>query len=169
MAIRFPMTPAGKERLLQDIDRIKRELPLISIAIGEAAAHGDLKENAEYHAAREKQGLLMARLREYESKLAGCEIIDPTKMSGSKVRFGATVVVLDVDTDEKHTFRIVGDDEADFSAGLISYQAPIARGLLGKDEGDEVEVQTGAAKRNFEIQAVRYEEIILSFRPVPNI
>jgi transcription elongation factor GreA len=78
-------------------------------------------------------------------------------------------VVLDTDTDDKHTFRIVGDDEADFSAGLISYQAPIARGLLGKDEGDEVEVQTGAAKRNFEILGVRYEEIILPFRPVPNI
>lgn len=169
MAIRFPMTPAGKERLLHDIDRIKRELPLISIAIGEAAAHGDLKENAEYHAAREKQGLLVARLREYESKLAGCEVIDPTKMSGSTVRFGATVEVLDTDTDGRHTFRIVGEDEADFSAGLISYQAPIARALLGKLEGDEVEVQTGAAKRSFEIVGVRYEEIILSFRPVPNI
>ena len=165
---RFPMTPAGKKKLEENIAAIEAALPRISKEIGEAASHGDLKENAEYHAAREKQGMLVARLAEYKTKLAHCRVIDPTKMSGDIIRFGATVDVIDTESKKKRTFRIVGVDESDFGAGRISYQSPIAKALLGKEVGDESnEFQTPEGKRKFEILDVRYEEILL--RPRPNI
>lgn len=159
---RVPMTPAGKARMTNELDRLKRvERPAIVDAIEEARAHGDLKENAEYHAAKEKQGLIEARIREYESKLSLAEVIDPEKMSGDKVRFGATVTVLDLDTDQESTYAIVGEDEADFPRGFLNYLSPIARGLLGREEGDEVEIPVANGKRRLEILEVEWKPITL--------
>lgn len=158
---RFPMTPAGKDRLARELDRLRRERPVISAQIEEARAHGDLRENAEYHAAKEKQGITEARIREYEAKLAMAQVIDPTKLSGAKIRFGATVTLLETATEKQLKYSIVGEDEADFKVGLLNYQSPIARGLLGKDEGDDVEINTGAGNRSFEILKVEYVEILL--------
>ncbi len=159
---KYPMTPAGRDRMKRTLDHLKRvERPAISAAIEEARAHGDLKENAEYHAAKEKQGLTEARIREYEAKLAMAQVIDPERLSGARVSFGATVTLLDLDTDEELTYSIVGDDEADFRHGLLNYKSPIARGVLGKEEGDEVEIDTGSATRSFEILAVEFKPIVL--------
>jgi transcription elongation factor GreA len=141
------------------LDRLKRvERPRVIDAIAEARAHGDLKENAEYHAAREQQGFIEGRIQEIEGKLANAEIIDVTKLDpGGRVVFGATVDVLEVDKDEEHTFIIVGDDEADIKQGKISIGSPIARGLIGKAEGDTALVEAPGGKREFEILEVRYE------------
>src|SRR3954471_7090533 len=132
-----PMTPNGAQKLRDELVRLKEERPKISREIGTAREHGDLKENAEYHAAKERQGLVEARIKDIEDKLARAEIIDPTKLSGDRVRFGATIMVLNLDTDEESTYQIVGADEADVNAGTISVSAPLARALIGKSIGDE--------------------------------
>lgn len=156
---RVPLTARGAEQLREELERLKRvERPRVIEAIAEARAHGDLKENAEYHAAREQQGFIEGRIQEIESKLSNAEIIDVTKLNpGGRVVFGATVDVLEIDKDEEHTFIIVGDDEADIKQGKISIGSPIARGLIGKAEGDTALVEAPGGKREFEILEVRYE------------
>ncbi|MEA1050619.1 transcription elongation factor GreA [Lamprobacter modestohalophilus] len=156
---RVPLTAKGAEQLRAELEQLKRvERPRVIEAIAEARAHGDLKENAEYHAAREQQGFIEGRIKEVEGKLSNAEIIDVTKLNpGGRVVFGATVDVLEIDKDEEHTFIIVGDDEADIKQGKISVGSPIARGLIGKSEGDTALVEAPGGKREFEILEVRYE------------
>ena len=157
------MTPAGKDRLKKEVDYLKRiERPAISKAIEVAREHGDLKENAEYHAAKERQGMVEAKLRIMEARLSRAQVVDPTKLSGSRVVFGATVDLLDVDTEDEITYSIVGEDEADFRRGLLNFMSPIARAILGKEDGDECIVDTGGGnRRTLEILDVRFEEIEL--------
>ncbi len=147
----------------KNLERLKRiERPAISEAIESAREHGDLKENAEYHAAKEKQGLIEGRIREFETKLAMAEVVDPLRLVGNtRVSFGASVRILDIDTDEEFAYAIVGIDEADFKFGLLSYKSPIARGILGKEEGDDCEVDIGDNSRTFEILSVEFKEIKL--------
>lgn len=156
---RVPLTARGAEQLRAELEQLKRvERPRVIEAIAEARAHGDLKENAEYHAAREQQGFIEGRIKEVEGKLSNAEIIDVTKLNpGGRVVFGATVDVLEIDKDEEHSFIIVGDDEADIKQGKISVGSPIARGLIGKSEGDTALVEAPGGKREFEILDVRYE------------
>jgi transcription elongation factor GreA len=152
------MTEAGAEKLRAELEQLKRvERPRIVRAIAEARAHGDLKENAEYHAAREQQSFAEGRIQEIESKLSRAQIIDITRLPpDDKVIFGATVTVINLDSDETRAYRIVGDDEADVKAGRISYQSPIARALIGKRVGDEVAVQTPSGTVSYEIDQVAY-------------
>lgn len=156
---RVPLTARGAEQLREELEQLKRvERPRVIEAIAEARAHGDLKENAEYHAAREQQGFIEGRIKEIEGKLSNAEIIDVTKLDpGGRVVFGATVDVLEIEKDEEHTFIIVGDDEADIKQGKISVGSPIARGLIGKSEGDTALVEAPGGKREFEILEVRYQ------------
>jgi transcription elongation factor GreA len=156
---KVPLTARGAHQLRAELEQLKRvERPRVIEAIAEARAHGDLKENAEYHAAREQQGFIEGRIKELESKLSHAEIIDVTKLpQNGKVVFGTTVDVLDVDKDEEHTYIIVGDDEADIKQGKISVGSPIARGLIGKSEGDTALVDAPGGKRELEILEVRYE------------
>lgn len=156
---KVPLTVRGAEQLREELDRLKRiERPRIIEAIAEARAHGDLKENAEYHAAREQQAFVEGRIHELEGKLANAEIIDVTKLPATgKVMFGTTVEVLEIDKDEEHRFTIVGDDEADIKRGMISISSPIARALIGKSEGDQAVVDAPGGVREFEILGVRYE------------
>ncbi|QLB12832.1 transcription elongation factor GreA [Bisgaardia hudsonensis] len=155
----IPMTVRGAEQLKQELEHLKNiRRPEIIKAIAEAREHGDLKENAEYHAAREQQGFCEGRIQEIESKLSNCQIIDVTKLSNNgKVVFGATVVLLNVDTDEEVTYQIVGDDEADIKQGLISVNSPIARGLVAKEVDDIVKIQTPGGIIEFEIIEVKYK------------
>ncbi|MGD8827705.1 MAG: transcription elongation factor GreA, partial [Gammaproteobacteria bacterium] len=140
---RTPLTVRGAERLREELKRLKSvERPRVIQAIAEARAHGDLKENAEYHAAREEQGFIEGRIKEIEGKLSNAEIIDITSLNaGGKVVFGATVVLEDEDAGTEVTYQIVGEDEADIKSGLISVNSPIARALIGKEEGDPVTVR----------------------------
>ena len=156
---KVPMTVSGEESLRQELERLKKvERPRITQAIAEAREHGDLKENAEYHAAREQQGFIEGRIKEIESKLSHAQIIDVSTLPrNGKVVFGTTVDVLELDNDVEHTFMIVGDDEADIKQGKISVSSPIARGLIGKSEGDTALVDAPGGKREFEILEVRYE------------
>lgn len=156
MLEKVPMTPAGAQKLREELARLKEERPKISREIGIARDHGDLSENAEYHAAKERQGLCEARIKDIEDKLARAEIIDPSKLSGDRVRFGAIVVVTNLDTDEETTFQIVGADEADINQGLISVSAPLARALIGKSIGDEVVVNLPAGTRRYEIGSIDF-------------
>jgi len=151
------MTPAGAQKLKDELARLKEERPKISREIGIAREHGDLSENAEYHAAKERQGLVEARLKDIEDKLARAEVIDPTKLSGDRVRFGATVSLTNLDSDEGSTYQIVGADEADINQGLISISAPLARALIGKSIGDEVVVQLPAGTRRYEIGDIAFK------------
>lgn len=155
---RIPLTVRGAEKLREELERLKRiERPRIIAAIAEARAHGDLRENAEYHAAREQQSFIEGRIKELESKLAHAQIIDVTKMPhNGKVVFGATVRVLELDTEQEHCYQIVGEDEADLSKGLISISSPLARCLIGKSEGDIASLQAPSGVREFEILEVRY-------------
>ncbi len=155
---KVPMTVVGAEQLREELDFLKFDKrPKIAEAIGVARELGDLKENAEYHAAREEQGLCEARIRDIEGKLSNAQVIDVTKMENTgKVIFGTTVTILNLDTDEESTYRIVGEDEADIKANLISVTSPIARGLIGKMEGDEVSITTPGGTTDFEITAVEY-------------
>jgi transcription elongation factor GreA len=155
---RVPMTVLGAEKLRQELDHLKKvERPKVVAAIAEARAHGDLKENAEYHAAKEQQGFIEGRIAEIEAKLSNAQIIDITKIARTgKVLFGVTVTVFDTDKDEERTFKLVGDDEADFKLGKISVNSPIARGLIGKSEGDEVSVQTPGGVVHYEIIKVEH-------------
>lgn len=152
------MTVAGADRLRTELEQLKKvERPRIIAAIAEARAHGDLKENAEYHAAREQQSFVEGRIQEIESKLSHAQIIDIAKLApDDKVIFGATVTLINLDTEDSHDYQIVGDDEADVKAGKISYQSPIARALIGKREGDEVTVQTPSGTVEYEIERVAY-------------
>ena len=156
---KVPLTVRGAESLREELKRLKGvDRPKVIQAIAEARAHGDLKENAEYHAAREQQGFIEGRIQEIEAKLSNAEVIDVTRMNANgKVIFGATVVLSQEDADKEVTYQIVGEDEADIKAGRISINSPIARGLIGKEEGDEVTITTPAGKKQFEIVEVRYE------------
>ena len=156
---RYPMTPEGKHALEQELQQLKSvERPRITAAIAEAREHGDLKENAEYHAAREQQGFCEARIRDIEAKLGGAEVIDPLKLpQEGRVVFGVTVVIENLDTEEQKRYKIVGDDEADFKANKISINSPIARGLIGKSEGDEAKIQTPSGEVEYEIVEVLYQ------------
>ncbi|MEJ2514471.1 MAG: transcription elongation factor GreA [Gammaproteobacteria bacterium] len=155
---KVPMTATGAERLREELTRLKNvERPRISQAIGEARSHGDLKENAEYHAAKEQQGLVEARIRDIEHKLAHAEIIDVTRLNpGGKVVFGATVELFDESDDRELKYQIVGEDEADIRTGRISIASPIARALIGRQEGDDVEVQAPGGSRVYSIIRVLY-------------
>ena len=155
---RVPMTVGGATRLQEELDRLKKvDRPRVINSIAEARAHGDLKENAEYHAAREEQGFIEGRIAEIEGKLSNAQIIDISKIDNKgKVIFGVTVDLLDIDKDEERTFQIVGDDEADIKAGKISVNSPIARGLIGKFEGDEVSVDTPGGNVAYEILKVKH-------------
>lgn len=155
---KVPITVEGASLLREELKKLKTEdRPRITKAIAEARAHGDLKENAEYHAAKEEQGMAEARVRDIEAKLSNAQIIDIKTMKPSdKVVFGVTVVLVDTELDTEVRYKIVGDDEADISAGMLSVSAPIARGLIGKREGDEVEVKTPGGQKCYEIVEVLY-------------
>lgn len=155
-----PMTARGEQLLRDELDRLKnQERPRITAAIAEARSHGDLSENAEYDAAKEEQGLCEARIKDIEAKLGSANIIDVTKLQTNgplKVIFGSTVTLVDVDTDEEITYKIVGEDEADIDNNLMSYRTPIAKGLLGKTEGDEVSIKIPKGTVTYEITEVKY-------------
>ncbi|ANB01127.1 transcription elongation factor GreA [Ectothiorhodospira sp. BSL-9] len=153
-----PLTVRGAELLKAELQKLKSEdRPRVIAAIAEARAHGDLKENAEYHAAREQQGFIEGRIKDLESKLSNAQIIDVTTLNaGGKVVFGATVELLDLDSDQEVTYQIVGDDEADIKAGRISVNSPIARAVIGKEEGDEFTFNAPAGEKHYEVVAVRY-------------
>ncbi|MDH5633119.1 MAG: transcription elongation factor GreA [Gammaproteobacteria bacterium] len=155
---KVPMTVKGAEKLKAELENLKKvERPRIIAAIAEARAHGDLSENAEYHAAREQQSFAEGRIKEIEAKLSLAQVIDPTKLNAEgRVVFGATVVLADEETGDEVTYQIVGEDEADISGGMISVTSPIARGIIGKEEGEVVEVKVPAGIKTYEIVEVRY-------------
>lgn len=154
---RIPMTQAGHAALEAELKTLKTvERPNIIAAIAEAREHGDLSENAEYHAAKEKQSFIEGRVAELEDKLARADVIDTTRLSGTNVKFGATVTVMDEETEEESTYKIVGEDEADVSKGKVSITSPIARALIGKDVEDVVEVAAPGGAKSFEIVKVEY-------------
>lgn len=156
---KVPLTVNGAEKLRAELNELKNVArPRIVEAIAEARAHGDLKENAEYHAAREEQGMCEARIRDIESKLANSQVIDVKKLNAEgRVVFGATVELENVDSGETHVYTIVGEDEADISKSLLSVTSPFARALIGKEEGDVAEVQAPGGMKEYEIVEVRYE------------
>lgn len=156
---RNPMTLRGAEQLRAELKKLKSESrPAVIKAIAEARSHGDLSENAEYHAAREQQGFIEGRIAEIESKLGNCEIIDVTAIANhGKVIFGATVELENLDDGSKAVYQLVGEDEADIKAGRIAFSSPIARAVIGKSAGDEIEVAAPGGTRSFEIIKVRYE------------
>lgn len=151
------MTPQGAIRLRELLTKLKEERPRISKDIETAREHGDLKENAEYHAAKERQGMVEAQIKDLEDKLSRAEVIDPSKLSGDRVRFGATVTLLNIDTDEEVVYQIVGADESDIDNGLISVSAPLARALIGKETGEEITIQLPAGVRHYEIVSVEFK------------
>ena len=155
---KVPMTVRGAELLREELKRLKSvDRPAVIKAISEARAHGDLKENAEYHAAKEQQGFIEGRIKECEGKLSNIQEIDVTAIDAKgKVVFGSTVEVLDVESNAETTYKIVGEDEADIKTGLISFTSPISRALIGKTEGDEISFSAPGGEKNYEIIAVRY-------------
>ena len=154
---KVPMTAAGFDTLKEELRwRQQEERPRIIEAISEARSHGDLSENAEYHAAKEAQSLNEGRVNELEDLVARAEVIDISKLSGEKVKFGATVVLIDEDTEEKKTYQIVGDQEADVKSGRISISSPIARAMIGKSKGDSVEVPAPGGTKSYEILELKY-------------
>lgn len=154
---KIPMTVAGQIALDEELKRLKTvERPAVIAAISEAREHGDLSENAEYHAAKERQGWIEGRVQELEDKLARAQVIDISKMSGDTVKFGATVTVLDEDTEQEATYQIVGDDEADVKSGKISISSPIARSLINKEVGDVAEVNAPGGLKSYEIMSVSW-------------
>ncbi len=150
------MTPAGHAALTEELAALKAERPKISQEIGVAREHGDLKENAEYHAARDKQGICEARIAEIEDKLSRAEVIDPSTLSGDKVKFGAIVELEDMDNGTMVTYRLVGPDESDIKEGKISITSPVARALVGREVGDEVRVKAPGGLRTYEVSDVRW-------------
>ena len=158
MSDKVPITARGAEKLREELARLKTvERPRIIAAIAEARAHGDLKENAEYHAAREQQSFTEGRIKEIDGKLSHAHIVDVATLDAKgKVVFGATVELIDVDTDETIVYQIVGEDEADIKVGMISINSPIARALISRKEGDEVSVVVPGGERTLEIVEVRY-------------
>ncbi|HCO44137.1 MAG TPA: transcription elongation factor GreA [Gammaproteobacteria bacterium] len=154
---REPITARGAEQLRRELDDLKSvQRPRVIAAIAEARAHGDLKENAEYHAAKEQQGFIEGRISEIEDRLGRAEVIDPARLSGEKVVFGATVTVVNLDSDEEVTYQVVGIDEADIKQGRVSFRAPLARALIGRAVGDEVVVPAPGGDQTYEILAVDY-------------
>ncbi|MEJ1095298.1 MULTISPECIES: transcription elongation factor GreA [unclassified Pseudoxanthomonas] len=158
--MRAPLTMKGAQRLRQELEQLKSvKRPQVIAAIAEARAHGDLKENAEYHAAREQQSFIEGRIKQLESELSHSEIIDVSKLNaGSRVVFGAVVTLADVDTDEEKRYQVVGDLEADIKQGLIAISSPLARALIGKHEGDSVTIDAPAGQREYEIINVSYDD-----------
>lgn len=153
----IPMTPAGNARLKEELKNLKEvERHKISREIGVARDHGDLSENAEYHAAKDRQGWIEARIKDLEDKLSRAEIIDPAKLSGNKVAFGATVKLSNIETEEESVYRLVGADEANLNLGSISITSPLARSLIGREVGDDVKVRMPAGERHYEILEVEY-------------
>lgn len=155
---KMPITPAGLARLQEELRRLKAvERPVVIRALEEARTHGDLSENAEYHAARERQSFIEGRVAELEDKIRRAEVIDVSKLTGKAVKFGAIVELVDIDTDEDVTFQLVGEDEADIASGKLSITSPLARALIGKEVGESVEVSTPRGSKVYEIQKVRFE------------
>ena len=156
---KVPLTSRGADLLRDELKRLKTvDRPRVIRAIAEARAHGDLRENAEYHAAKEQQGFIEGRIREIEGKLSHAQVIDVTRLNaGGRVVFGSTVLLLDENDDTEISYQIVGDDEAEIREGRISYTSPIARALIGKQEGDSVGVRTPAGDRTYEILEVLYK------------
>ncbi len=154
---KVPMTAGGYARLQEELKHLKAtERPAVIRAIAEAREHGDLSENAEYHAARERQSFIEGRIVELEDMIARADVIDPSKLSGDTVKFGATVTLADDDTGEEQTLQIVGASEGDIKAGLISVTAPLARALIGKAVGDSVEVTTPRGHKSYEVTAIAF-------------
>lgn len=154
--MKSPMTQSGFDRLHAELARLKEERPRISKAIGAALEHGDLRENAEYHAAKDRQGLVEARIRQIETALSGAEIIDTATLTGVKVQFGARVVVADGESGAEAEYVVVGEFESDAAKGMISFKSPLARALMGKTVGDVVEFQSPRGDRELEIVSVRF-------------
>ena len=155
---RIPMTPEGYARLEEELRHLKSvERPAVIRAIAEAREHGDLSENAEYHAARERQSFIEGRLAELEDKISRAEVIDVSKLSGRQVKFGATVTLVDEDTDEKAAYQIVGQDESDIKTKRLSITSPLARALIGKQVGETVEVSTPGGSKSYEIVKVQFK------------
>ncbi|MFL4470276.1 transcription elongation factor GreA [Tateyamaria armeniaca] len=153
---KIPMTRAGALALETELKQLKTvERPAIIKAIAEAREHGDLSENAEYHSAKEKQSFIEGRVKELEGVISLADVIDPTKMSGA-IKFGATVTLADEDTDEEKTYQIVGEYEANIEKGLLNIKSPIARALIGKEEGDSVEVRTPGGEKSYEVLKISY-------------
>jgi transcription elongation factor GreA len=153
---KVPLTRTGAVRLEAEMKKLKSiERPTIIRAIAEARELGDLKENAEYHSAREKQGFIEGRIKELESILGRADIIDPASLSGT-VKFGATVTLVDEDTDEEKTYQVVGEPEADIESGKLNMRSPLARAMIGKEEGDSIEFRTPGGTRSYEILAVKF-------------
>ncbi|MEM7236456.1 MAG: transcription elongation factor GreA [Pseudomonadota bacterium] len=154
---KVPMTRGGYDALNAELKQLKDdERPAVIKSISEAREHGDLSENAEYHAAREKQSFIEGRIKELEGLISRADVIDPTKMNGTTVRFGATVDLVDEDTDEEKIYQIVGEVEADITLGKLNMKSPLARGLIGKEEGDSVEIATPGGAKSYEITKVQY-------------
>jgi transcription elongation factor GreA len=157
MSDKIPMTAEGLARLEEELRHLRNTArPEVIRAIAEAREHGDLSENAEYHAARDRQSFIEGRVGELEDKVARAEVIDVSKLSGKTIKFGATVTLIDEDTDEKLTYQLVGEDEADVKQGLLAITAPLARALIGKSTGDSVEVHTPKGEKGYEIRRVKY-------------
>ena len=153
---KFPLTRRGFEALETELRQLKSvERPAVIRAIADAREHGDLSENAEYHAAREKQSFIEGRVKELESVIGRADVIDPTKLSGT-IKFSATVTIADEDTDEERTYQIVGEAEANIEKSLLNIKSPIARALIGKEEGDSVEVRTPGGERSYEVISIVY-------------
>ncbi|WP_377509107.1 transcription elongation factor GreA [Octadecabacter sp. R77987] len=153
---KIPMTRAGFDKLDSELKHLKSvERPAIIRAISEAREHGDLSENAEYHSAKEKQSFIEGRVKELEGAISLADVIDPTKMSGA-IKFGATIHLVDEDTDEEKTYQIVGEYEADIENGKLNIKSPLARAMIGKEEGDSVEVRTPGGDRSYEILKISY-------------
>ena len=154
----IPVTKIGYDKLTAELENLKSvERPNVIESIATAREHGDLKENAEYHAAKEQQSFIEGRIKELESVTGRAQIIDPTSLSGDTVKFGATITVVDEETDEEETYQIVGDYESDMDTGKLAMSAPVARALIGKSEGDSVTVKTPKGNRDYEILSVEYK------------
>ncbi len=154
---RMPITSEGYERLEVELRQLKtEERPAVIQAIAEAREHGDLSENAEYHAAKEKQGFIETRIIELEDKISRAEVIDVSRLGGKTIKFGATIKLVDEDTDEESAYKIVGEDEAEIREGKLSYSAPLARALIGKEAGDRIEVTTPRGSKVYEILKVKF-------------
>ncbi|MGB0902566.1 transcription elongation factor GreA [Halocynthiibacter sp.] len=154
---KIPMTRGGHTALEKELKNLKSvERPAVIKAIAEAREHGDLSENAEYHSAREKQSFIEGRVKEIEAIISLAEVIDPASLSGA-IKFGATITIVDEDTDEEKTYQIVGEPEADIENGMLNIKSPLARALIGKDEGDSVEVRTPGGQRDYEVLSIVYK------------
>jgi len=156
---KVPMTDRGAELLREELTKLKSDdRPKVIQAIAEARAHGDLKENAEYHAAKDQQGFIEGRIKQIEAKLSNTQIVDVTTIDAKgKIVFGSTVDLLDVESDKQSTYKIVGEDEADINQGLISFSSPIARAIIGRNEGDEISFSAPGGEKHYEVIEVRYE------------